>query len=350
VGPFGNISVNGLDNTPDSSLSTIGADHPTRGGEHVVPRIDEPDLLVGRLDGMDRSAEARACLDSAAAQDLRQHSHQASPSFALGKGGPERSRCLCAAGNPAGGAVLAASRPWRADPDALDVHGVIGAVSVDAAGFPTARDTGRGSGSCIAFSGADVTVPTSQRLVGLALQGESVLGDVDGRGSRVLVLSAPLADVSVVTLQRQARGKERGLMIGTAAEGDLFVDLDCVVDQRNRARRQQKSDGMQTILTAIAEAWGAGVFGQKPDLLQRGLDGSWLADGADGRRCSAARDVPILRRPGAARQALLRQGRRVACGVAGRRRRHCVPGLILSWISYAKATREGAPASYASPG
>jgi hypothetical protein len=216
-----------------------------------------------------------------AAQTLRQHSYRASPSFAFG-----------VADQSGRGACAPLAIQWAEQFSLIPAHGeliltrwmctvVIGAVSVDAAGFPTARDTGRGSGSCIAFSGAGVIVLTSQRLVGLVLQGESVLGDVDGQGSRVLVLSVPLADVSVVTLQREARGKERGLMIGTAAGGTLFVDVDRVVDKRNRARRQQKSDGMRTILTAIAEAWRAGVSAQEPDLLQRALDGSWLADGDD---------------------------------------------------------------------
>jgi RNA polymerase subunit RPABC4/transcription elongation factor Spt4 len=169
---------------------------------------------------------------------------------------------------------------------------VVGAVSVDAVGFPTKRGSDRGRESVIAFSCAGAVFLTSQRLVGLLLEGESVLGDIDGTGAGVVVFTMPLADISVATLQRRARGKERGVALGTVAGGSLFIDIDRVVDERDRARRQQKSDGMRTILTAIAEAWRVGVSAQDPELLRRALEGAWLADGDDLVAPLARLDLP----------------------------------------------------------
>jgi hypothetical protein len=232
-----------------------------------------------------------------AAQTLRQHSHEASPGFALG-----------VSDQSGRGACAQLGIEWAEQFSLIPADGelirtrwmcmvVIAAVSVDAGGFPATKGSRRGSGSCIAFSCAGAVVLTSQRLVGLLLQGESILGDIDGRGSCVLVFSVPLADISVVALQREAHGKERGVMVGTVAGGDLFVDLDGVVDERHRARRQQKSDGIRKILTAITEAWRAGVSAQDSDLLQRALDGAWLADGDDLVAPLARLELPEVAQP-----------------------------------------------------
>ena len=220
-------------------------------------------------------------MNAKAAQTLRAHTYEASPSFALAAADLSRR-----------GACEPLRIRWAEKFSLIPDDGesirtrwmctkVIGAVSVDAGGFPIVRGSDRGRESVIAFSCAGAVFLTSRRLVGLLLHGESVLGDIDGAGAGVVVFAVPLADISVVTLQRKARGKERGVTLGTVVGGGLFIDIDRVVDERDRARRQQKSDGMRTILTAIAEAWRVGVSAQDPELLRRALEGAWLPDGDD---------------------------------------------------------------------
>ena len=236
-------------------------------------------------------------MNAKAAQTLRAHTYEASPSFALAAADLSRR-----------GACEPLRIRWAEQFSLMPGDGesirtrwmctqVIGAVSVDAGGFPIVRGSDRGRESVIAFSCAGAVFLTSRRLVGLLLQGESVLGDIDGAGAGVVVFAVPLADISVVTLQRKARGKERGVTLGTVVGGGLFIDIDRVVDERDRARRQQKSDAMRTILTAIAEAWRVGVSAQDPELLRRALEGAWLPDGDDLVAPLARLDLPERARP-----------------------------------------------------
>jgi len=223
-------------------------------------------------------------VDDKALKTLREHAHLASPAFGVGDSDRD-GRGGCPSLGLRWGQHFALQLP--ADERLLSrwfALSVMCMVEIDPQGLPAAASKSEERSYGQVFKGSGAVNLTSKRLIGVLMEAQGLFGDFDARGDRSLVFALPLTDMATVTLTRQ-RGafslKDKGLIFNTARGGDLFIDFDRVVDERDVARKQDKAAAMMTILRAAADAQRPGATAAHLALIDAALAGRWTQDEDD---------------------------------------------------------------------
>ena len=136
-------------------------------------------------------------------------------------------------------------------------------------------------GATTVFRGAGIWTLTTRRLVGLLSTGESLEGQIGRNGA--LFVALPLSEVSSVSLLREqsSRGFKEKAVTVDMPRSSVMLDLDRVIDERRRASKEERVEGMRRIVRAVADAKRPGASADLVVTLDKAVAGEWELEETD---------------------------------------------------------------------